>query len=82
MVLRNGNGYYDKFLCTRAMKEGKNVKPTVIPSKSHSVAEFLSWLLSIYVRGNIDYIAICILQCAICILQKSLGNIVLHSKSF
>jgi hypothetical protein len=27
---------YDRFLCTRATKEGKNVKPTVIPSKSHS----------------------------------------------
>jgi hypothetical protein len=35
-----------------------------------------------YVRGNIDSIAICILRCAICILQKILGNIVLDSKSF
>jgi hypothetical protein len=33
---------YDGFLCTRAMKEGKNVKPAVqIPSKSHSVAVFI-----------------------------------------
>ncbi len=36
----------------------------------------------IRVRGNIDYIAICILRHAICILQKILGNIVLDSKSF
>jgi hypothetical protein len=26
----------------RAMKEGKNVKPTVIPSKSHNVAVFIN----------------------------------------
>ncbi len=32
---------YDGFLCTRASKEGKNVKPTVIPSKSYSVAVFI-----------------------------------------
>ncbi len=33
---------YNAFLCTRATKEGKNVKPTiVIPSKSHSAAVFI-----------------------------------------
>ncbi len=32
---------YDRFLCTRAMKEGKKGKPTVIPSKSHSIAVFI-----------------------------------------
>ncbi len=32
---------YDSFLFTRATKEGKNVKPTVIPSKSHSIAVFI-----------------------------------------
>ncbi len=33
---------HNRFLCARAMKEGKNVKPTVIPSKSHSaVAVFI-----------------------------------------
>ncbi len=36
----------------------------------------------VYVGGNIDSIAICILRRAICILQKVLGNIVLDSKSF
>ncbi len=33
---------YAGFLRTRARKEGKNVKPTVIPSKSHSTAVFIS----------------------------------------
>ena len=33
---------YDGFLCTsRATKEGKNVKPAVIPSKSHSATVFI-----------------------------------------
>jgi hypothetical protein len=32
---------YDRFLCARATKEGKNIKPTVIPSKSHSAAVFI-----------------------------------------
>ncbi len=32
---------YDRFLWTRATKEGKNVKPTVIPSKSHGIAVFI-----------------------------------------
>jgi hypothetical protein len=33
---------HDAFLCTRATKEGKNVKPTiVIPSKRHSAAVFI-----------------------------------------
>ncbi len=36
---------YDRFLCTRATKEGKNIKPTtVIPSKSHSAVVFISFL--------------------------------------
>jgi hypothetical protein len=30
--------------------------------------------INIYVRGNMDSIAICILRCAICILQKILGK--------
>jgi hypothetical protein len=33
---------YDGFLCTRATKEGKNVNPTEIPTKSHSVAVFVN----------------------------------------
>ncbi len=36
----------DGLLCTRATKEGKNVEPTVIPSKSHSVAIFIKSPLS------------------------------------
>jgi hypothetical protein len=36
----------------------------------------------ICVRGNMDSIAICILRCAICILQKILGNIDLSTKPF
>jgi hypothetical protein len=36
------NSMYEEFLCTTATKEGKNIKPTVIPSKSHSAAVFIS----------------------------------------
>jgi hypothetical protein len=36
---------YNRFLCTRATKEGKKVKPTVIPSKSHSIAIFIMILV-------------------------------------
>ncbi len=32
---------YDGFLCTRATKDEKNAKPTVIPSKSQSAAVFV-----------------------------------------
>jgi hypothetical protein len=32
---------YGGFYCTRATKEGKNVKPTVISSKGHSAAVFI-----------------------------------------
>jgi hypothetical protein len=32
---------YDRFLCTRAVKEEKKVDPPVIPSKSHRVAVFI-----------------------------------------
>jgi hypothetical protein len=30
--------FHDGLFCTRATKEGENVKPAVIPSKSHSAA--------------------------------------------
>ncbi len=32
---------YNGFVCARATKEGNNLKPTVIPSKSHSAAVFI-----------------------------------------
>jgi hypothetical protein len=35
----------DGFSCTMSTKEGKNVKPTVIPSKSHSAAGFINPVL-------------------------------------
>jgi hypothetical protein len=31
-------------LCTRATKEGKNIKLTVIPSKSHNAAVFIVYM--------------------------------------
>jgi hypothetical protein len=34
---------YDRFLCTGATKEGKNIKPIVIPSKRHSEAVFITY---------------------------------------
>ncbi len=46
---------YDRFLCTRAIKEGKNVKPTVIPSKSHSASVFIPTFVSI-LNSIIDFL--------------------------
>jgi hypothetical protein len=41
---------YNSFLCTRSTKEGKNIKPTVIPSKSHSAAVFITLLYCLSVQ--------------------------------
>ncbi len=48
---------YDGFLWTRAMKEGNIVKPTVIPSKSHSVAVFITWycMIALFIASVIQF---------------------------
>jgi len=54
---------------------------TVVASSSTPYTRHDTILVSVCVRGNMDSIAICILRCAICILQKFLGNMDMDTSS-